>query len=504
MIYRLGAIIPKSEVLKRYKDEDGEFFLEVRGNDDVLFRVTTGDRVYYKIEKDKMVDEELTLVVDYTKVKQETTEIPEWEGANTPNRPKTVKGSDNLGLEFFEFPAPIGASAPRAPQQPEEITHLDEGQEVPEQLRYRCEANDYGGYTLRYNKFLYMLSSDYRVEIKSPDSDQSYDLTPDPEFSPGAAAAPGTPEPGEEPLNLIDESSKGPVEDIELEKGDLLPANLRPLCEAEIGANYGSRIIIGGYLYFLDSQYTVTQKMKIASVEEKKTGPVPVIQEQSEDKSISPQETETQKGPPVKIGLKSVIKSFLIALKKFGVSADYFKDSVFGAANRDTLLRAYMGDLSELNDDLNEAAARGKNVRLDKGECGFTFFKAVVLHELYINSTLSGRGSSMKYLVSYIIAYQPDDTLAPLDEELPREDQEALMDFFDQQAGNYDDKTETFRRVCRQIRQTIFDEYKELWLNKENVLFKGLVIVRFYEHTTRLDRGDGLSMIRLCRDLMGF
>jgi len=74
--YIIGTQIPAKEILRRFRDEDGETFVEIRGMQDVLFRVTDGDQVYYKIEKSRMKGEELTLVVDYTIVRPKTISFP--------------------------------------------------------------------------------------------------------------------------------------------------------------------------------------------------------------------------------------------------------------------------------------------------------------------------------------------------------------------------------------------------------------------------------------------
>ena len=99
--YITGTQIPEKEILRRFRDEDGEIFLEVRGNEDVLYRVTDGDTVYYKIEKSKMKGEDLTLVVDYTIVRPKTFSF-----SSTP-KPKKKEIKEDDGTETDSVWGPV-------------------------------------------------------------------------------------------------------------------------------------------------------------------------------------------------------------------------------------------------------------------------------------------------------------------------------------------------------------------------------------------------------------
>jgi hypothetical protein len=56
----------------------------------------------------------------------------------------------------------------------DESKELEAGQEVPEELKSLCKRNEYGQYSLRFNKFLYIVNDAYIIEEKAPDT-LSYD-----------------------------------------------------------------------------------------------------------------------------------------------------------------------------------------------------------------------------------------------------------------------------------------------------------------------------------------
>ena len=491
----IGYPIPAEEILKRFKDEDGETFLEVRGQEDVLFRVTDGDRVYYKIDKSKMKGEELTLVEDYTLLRPKSYSFQDVPTAK--HRAVLEKEETNLDMDtLWGF-----ASEKQQEEKLEEVDEFDEGQAIPEELRDRCRKNDYGGYTFRYNKFLYLLDSAFCVEIKSPDTASRYALEesqPFPEDSQEAGIS-------GEVLTLTDLVSEPDAEaepekdtEIELQPGDSLPAHLRTQCESQLGYGFGSRIIIGHYLYYLGPNFKVLRKMKISYADE----------DESANSEASPAAAEPDPGSAdtavssVEALIANVVEIFQKALDLYQINADYFKESVLGNENREILLRAYHGDLENLNDDTREASSLGKKVKLAEAESGLSLLKAALIHELYIKTTVAGRGEKMKYFLTHIAAIRADGTVAELQDDLSSEEQKEILEFFKDRANVYTDKAETIKRIHLQLRLSLFQEYKELWLSKENVWFNALLIARLYQNTTRLDRGDGITMIRLTRDLL--
>lgn len=500
MKYTIGTSVPASEILRRYKDEDGEMFLEVRGLEDVLVRVTTGDRVYYTIDKSKMSDEELILIVDYTKIRRDHEPLDDFEVPTAIHKLITSEDDEDDSYDITaeeeketKIQTRYGWNAPDLDAGQEKKKELQEGQEVPEHLISKCQPNNIGGYSLRYEKFLYLIDKDYRVEFKSPDLGLDHELEEDPL----APAPPLESKEADTPAGMELDFEPG----IELEMGDLLPSNLKRRCEAEISSNYGSRIILGNYLYLLDAHFRVTQKMRIAYADEE-------INETSAavaSAGSGPKKSEAQQPElPVRQVIDNMVKTFDTALKEYRISADYFRESVLVAADREILTRVYQGDLSELNDDTREAAAQGRTTVLKKDEAGFALFKAAFVHELYIKSTVAGRGNNMKYFLTHIVAAKPDGSLGALQDNIDAEAQEKMVEFYGERANIYTSKAEIIKRIYRQVRRNIFKEYKELWLSKENVRFNALLISKLYEHTTRLDRGYGLTMMRLTRDLMEY
>ena len=155
-----------------------------------------------------------------------------------------------------------------------------------------------------------------------------------------------------------------------------------------------------------------------------------------------------------------------------------------------------------MNDDTREAASLGKIVKLPGSESGFNLFKAALIHELYIKSTVAGRGEDMKNFLTLIAATQPDGTAEELRDNLSLEEQKNMMKFFKERAYVYTDKTDTITRVYVQVRSSVFDQYEKLSSSEEKVRFNALLISKLYKLTTRLDRGNGITMIRLTRDLL--
>ncbi len=488
MDYKAGSQIPEEEILRRFKDEDGEIFLEVRGVENAYYRVTTGNQVYYKIDKTLMGEEDLQLIDDFSKVEPGYDSEPVIELAEFETSDSFIEMGPEMLVE--EAGTPLHLVSPDAHEEDIEIAELEEGQVVPRYLRPLCKKTAYGGYSFRYNRFLYMLDKEYRVEMKTTDSMASYMLGVEDKIHVTRTVVPQVEKPAAPITPPVSSSYKGPEMMGELDKGDALPIPLRDRCEEDITTG-GGRIMIGNYLYFLDADYVVTAKMKLAYTEGDAIVPasVPV--------AASPKQL------PVEEIVANLVKHFEIALDKYNISADFFRDSVLGPGNREVLMRMYNGDLTELSDDTREAASQGKLTALE-GEKGFTLLRAAILHELYIKSTLAGRGSNMKYYVTHIGSLEPDGRVIEFNGEMSLKNQRDLLDFFGTRANVYTDKAKIIRQLCRDLRLTIFEDFQAIRKIGGKVRFNAFLIVKLYEHTTRLDRGDGITMIRLSRDIMDF
>jgi len=485
MEYKVGSYIPDSEILRQYTDEDGEIFLELRGMEDTLFRVNKENQVCYQIDKSLLENEDLTLVKDFSHLKFESApelEFQPWQESQLQEPEKDIKKS-----YVPDETAPGGGRA----ESLRILDSLEEGQQVPKDLKSLCKRSIYGGYSLRYEGYLYILDSDYFVVDKTQESLLSYPLEDDNDLL--------DPEEMGIPV-ILEDNHKNRPEKIELKKGDILPSYLKGQCEQYISAEGGSRIMIGDYLYLLDAQYRVTSKMKLSYSEDEEPE-VPLTfpdTAELEKKKLAKQQEQLS----VEEIVENMVKTFEIALEKYNISADFFKETILDPDNREVLIRAYHGDMTQLNDDTREASVQGKMTVLE--EKGFTLLKAVLVHELYIKSTREGRGESMKYFLTHIIAAYPDGTQKELKKDISLAEQKEVLAFFGSRARIYPDKTEIIRRVRRQIRANIFKEYEELQKGSQKVRFNAFLIMKLYQHTNRLDRGDGITMIRLSRDLMDY
>jgi len=438
MEYKIGTPIPDEEIVRRFKDEDGEIFLEVRGKENELFRVIEGNRIYYKMYKTDLEEEVLILLDDFSR----------------------DHGESPLLLEkFIESRNIIEKGGEGEDEEEDEIFELDESFTFREEV-----AEEKPGTAI--------------------DSDYHYQAGVEEEEEP-------------ETLFLIDRvesgistgSSAGRQKEIELEKGEILPHYLRAQCEEDIGPGGGNRVVIGGYLYFLDANYRVSQKIKISSVED-----------DLEDTSEAEKKADPEKPLVVKNSIANLVKTIELAIEKYTISAEYFKETVLAADNRETLISVYHGDLTQLNDDTREATDQGKKTVLERK--GFVLLKAALVHELYIKSTLAGRGDNMKYFLTYLAAARPDGTLEKFQDYISLEDQEKMVEFFRTRADLYTNKTEIIKRVYRHLRANVFEEYEKLQEEGKKVRFNAYLIMKLYQQTNRLDRGYGITMIRLSRDLM--
>jgi hypothetical protein len=110
----------------------------------------------------------------------------------------------------------------------------------------------------------------------------------------------------------------------------------------------------------------------------------------------------------------------------------------------------------------------------------------------------------MKYYVTHIDSLEPDGRLNEFQGDMSLKQQQDLLTFFGSRASVYTDKTKLIRQLYRDLRVTIFEDYQAIRKVGGKVHFNAFLIVKLYENTTRLDRGDGITMIRLSRDIMDY
>lgn len=464
MDYKTGDKIPDSEILRRLQDEDGAFYLELRGEKEHLFRVGSSNSLFFKLEKAGELMKRLKVIDDFRPFGDISEEVKEEE--------PDIEPSDEITLKI---------DVAKLQKKLEEIT-FKEGQKIPDGLKSQCKRNEYGGYSLEYNKFLYVLDSEFRVEIKKaavPAAATDFTLeaetlVPQPEPT-GAAEGAG----------MKNKSS--------LEKGDLLPEKLRSQCDLDLGAGGGYRIEIDSTLYLLDEDYRVVARMSQAA-HEFEIPPAAVHVEESDSKKQEP------KHPPEKI-VDSVLKKFRIALKFDKIDASLFMEKTLAESNKPVLLKVFHGDLSELNEDTKTSAGSGRITKVDKG--GISLLKAAILHELYLNSTYRGRGHHVIEFLSHIISPWKDAVLTISQKDLSLMEHEKLIDFLNKRSAAYTDIGEIIYQIYSEIKGDIYDGYLDV--RKEGrTLFKAFLIDKLYLMISRPDKGDGVSLISLTRDIMDF
>ena len=110
----------------------------------------------------------------------------------------------------------------------------------------------------------------------------------------------------------------------------------------------------------------------------------------------------------------------------------------------------------------------------------------------------------MKYLITDIISTQQNGSLKEIKKTLSATLQQEIVEFFGYCAEIYTEKAVIINRVYGHLVSDVFEEYERLQREGKNVLFNAFLIMKLYQQTTRLDRGDGITMICLSRDLMDY
>lgn len=462
MDYKTGDKIPESEILRRLQDEDGAFYLELRGETDQLFRVGPSNSLFFKLEKTGDLMQRLKVIDDFRPFGDIEEEVKEED--------PDIEPSDEITLKI---------DLAKVRKKLEEIT-FDEGQKIPDGLKSKCKQNEYGGYSLEYNKYLYVLDSEFRVEIKKAAGPVSPNLTLD-------AESRGTHKPaGEAGLPEMKRKTT-------LEKGDLLPEHLRSRCDADLSSGGGFRIEIDGTIYLLDKDYRVEIKMS-------QTSPAFGISTDSMQIEESDSKKQESRHSPETI-VDSVLKKFRIAVKFDKIDASLFIEKTLAESNKPVLLKIFHGDLSELNEDTKASASSGRITRVDKG--GISLLKAAMLHELYLNSTYRGRGQRAIEFLSHIISPWKDASLTISQKDLSLMEHEGLIDLLNKRSAVYTDIGEIIYQTYSEIKGAVYEEYIDV--RKEGkTLFKAFLIDKLYLVISRPDKGDGISLISLCRDIMDF
>lgn len=303
---------------------------------------------------------------------------------------------------------------------------------------------------------------------------------------------------------------------VEFFKNDLLPNKLRSNC---IEAGNGYQTKIGSNLYIMNSKFKVTDKVNLTYTDIENFKEIPskgktnIPLRGPETDEIKPEETvkiKKEKEKVSKLSAKEIVDVFIgkfkYGLKINNIKADYFVKEKLGDKNLQSLNCLYNGDLSQLNENTRNFEPREKISSLNGG---LSLLKAGLIHELYVNSTLEGRGgkegNNMNKFLTYIITLKKDGSVKEINNIISTAEQKKLISFLSESQSRFPDKSDVIRNVYHKIssdhkRMELEKEMKDIGYEK----FKAFIIRKLYEYTNRLERGNGITMICLTRDIIDF
>ncbi len=194
-------------------------------------------------------------------------------------------------------------------------------------------------------------------------------------------------------------------------------------------------------------------------------------------------------------------------LARHGITASFFRDTILQPGRKQLFARALAGDIdADLLGDKRPPTTDEKMVL--RRQAGPTLLKAVLLHNLYINSVKSQRGDDlpedrgkrMRGFIADLICWQQRPEPAA-----PRGDREPLLRHFQRLSmlSHFEPKKMMIERVYMQIEAD--PDYRGLARDKAPLLdLKTMLIYKLYSLTNISDRGNGVEMILLVREIMGY
>ncbi len=493
MDYNTGDTIPETEVLKRLKDTAGNIYLELKKDKISLYQIGENNLLYYKVDRSENIDD-MEVLVDYSGiagyVDDAEDDTGQGEGDEAANAPQIEPDED----------VTVKINVRKLKKKLNELT-FEEGEPIPHGLRDKCNQNAYGGYSLTYNNYSYVLDADFTVQIKrSNKQPSSFALEAENDNS-----VPGIGINNHSSNSLMLENNNGLAgvgKGRDLEKGDILPEHMRDHCEVDLSAGGGYRIQIGDNLYILDEHFCVVVKMSQSYHGDDIEEAVNSRPKQINNNSIPNAQPQQQQHSPEKIVL-SVIKKFAVALKFDQLEVDLFVEEVLKAPDRSFLIEVLQGDLSRLNEEIKAAARAGRKTKVDLEGDGISLLKAALVHELYMKSTARSRGEKIIEFLSHIISPWKDSQLTLAQADLNLAGQGNLIDFVDSQSMLYPDIRATLQRVMGLLRDIIRDDYNNVKKGGKT-LFKSFLIDKLYQMISRPEKGNGVSLIGLVRSIMDF
>lgn len=253
------------------------------------------------------------------------------------------------------------------------------------------------------------------------------------------------------------------------------------------GVSYGKKLD-GSMVYDIEAQDTS------ASRDEVKKDETQHLQEPAAE----PVEIKLSQNQIVDGLVKAVTKS----VNKNGIEAEYYITERLSEKTR--LLNVMGGNLGVLNDETSEAASNGAPVN---HKAGYSLLKAALLHELFINTTLGGRGGHrsriMRQFILELILITERGRFEQDKSVITGDNQKRVLNWLMEFRKTFTDKREVIESLINRLMDD--DELKKISHQKDYMntsMFKALVISKVYEYTTRLDRGNGLAIIALSRAVM--
>jgi len=120
-----------------------------------------------------------------------------------------------------------------------------------------------------------------------------------------------------------------------------------------------------------------------------------------------------------------------------------------------------------------------------------------------LKSTFRGRGERIVVFLTHIISPWKDASLTISQADLSLSGQEKLIDFLNKRSEVYSDIGDILYRVYTEVKGNIHDEF-DVVKKEGKTLFKAFLIDKLYQMISRPDKGDGISLICLSKDIMDF
>lgn len=442
-----GEKIPEELILKRYKDKEFDgILIQIKGDNQSLLRATEDNRYLFKVDREVYPVKDLEVITD----------------------------------------------GPKESQPPE----IDK--RLPDYIR-------------PYLKKAFILENDNET------------LVYDQDFMPLGRLI--TEESGDGRDKKLLENVTIPDNNItKLREGDALPAAWQQICSPE---KEGFSLKIGQYLFRMDLGYSIVEKINLQEPNRKDLDEYEKTEQLIAPPKCLPEEVDPAEKTAVSLPLPlqkhnlnmtpksivtKIVNRFKKAIKSNKLQLDYFVEQKLSNEKYDDLAKVLLGDIKYLNEEIREGVAKNPERKIGGG---LSLLKAALIHELYINTTLVGRvgkdnqgiesGRTLKALWTFLILLNHNSSLRQLGADISPAEQKEMIRFVGGLQDKYKDKGEIIKRIYKKL---LFDlDEGILTFGNRSISvdkFKAILIYKFYENTNRMDRGDGITMICITRDIIDF